>query len=186
MIEDIKTEEVTFVDKILNVPYFSQYIDVKSSIENALRACGMTCVYMALSFLGKVGENSLDEMVLSGMSEGGFSKSGWRHDYFVDIFQKAGLSSCRKENMREKDVVDFVQSIDNGFPVVVSVERVLWDDRRFHMVLLTGFRKNNKGELEGFFYHDPGSLCPESASHKFVPISTFYLSWRKMAIFPQK
>ena len=30
-------------------------------------------------------------------------------------------------------------------------KRVLWDDRRFHMVLLTGFRKITKRELEVSF-----------------------------------
>ena len=62
--------------------------------------------------------------MLSGMSEGGFSNHVWLEFHMITLwifFQKTGLSSCRKENMREKDVVDLFSLSITGSRVV-SVE----------------------------------------------------------------
>jgi hypothetical protein len=180
----VETTEVTYMDTKLAVPYFSQYMSV-SSKEQALKACGMTCVYMMLKYF-ETDVPSLDDMVNKGIEEGGFGKSGWIHDYFVDLFGSMGHPSSRKESMREHDVALFVESLEKGNPVIISAERRLFDTRMFHMVVLTGFRKDSEGNLEGFFYHDPASLQPSEAQHRYVPLSVLYLSWRKMAIFAAK
>ncbi len=169
------------MDTKLDVSYYSQYLAV-SDKEQALKACGMTCAYMVLCYYG-LNTKTLDEMVDKGIKEGGFSSSGWTHDYFVNLFESLGLKSSREEQMRERDVEKFIKRISDGQPVIISAERRFFDQRSFHMVVLTGFRKKETGELEGFFYHDPASLNVEKAQHQFVSLSVFYLSWRKMAIF---
>lgn len=184
MIHKVETSEVTYMDTKLPVPYYSQYLDVADK-DQALKSCGMTCVHMILHYFEKE-PPSLDGMVSKGISEGGFSPSGWLHDYFVGLFKEFGLSSFREEGMRERDVEKFADSLSNGNPVIMSAERRLFDKRSFHMVVLTGFRRDSAGKLEGFFYHDPASLHPEDAKHQYVPLPTLYLSWRKMAIFVSK
>jgi hypothetical protein len=184
MMQKVKTTEVTYMDTKLTVPYISQYLSV-SDKEQSLKACGMTCAYMILKYF-EVNVPSLDEMVNKGIADGGFSRSGWMHDYIVNLFSGSKLSSSRKEGMREQDVSLFVESLEGGNPVIISAERRLFDRRTFHMVVLTGFRKDATGKLEGFFYHDPASLQPSDAEHQYVPLSVLYLSWRKMAIFAHK
>ena len=88
--------------------------------------------------------------------------------------------------MRDRDSEQFVSSIKNGNPVIVSVMLRLWDQRLFHMVVLTGVRESQDGKLEGFFYHDPASLREDGAQHFYVSMPTFFLDWRRMAILPNK
>jgi uncharacterized protein YvpB len=186
--EDRKESTVTFKETRLDVPYVSQYKDVTDG-DHRLRSCGMVCVYMTLRFFTKdSGESlpSVDTLIEEGMQNGGYGKSGWIHDYFVRFFRDRGYACERKENMREHDVEDMRASILEGNPVIVSVTRRLWDQRLFHMVVLTGVREDEVGGLEGFFYHDPASLRENGSQHLYVALPTFFLDWRKMAIFPKQ
>ncbi len=182
MISLPNTTEITYNDTLLDVPYASQYLDVMSN-EHKFRACGMTSVYMVLKYFGAA-DQSLDELITRGEREGGYGPSGWIHDYLVKMFRDHGFACERRENVREREVTNFRDAIKAGNPVIVSVERVLFDRRDFHIIVLTGVRENTMRELQGFFYHDPGDT--REMKHRYVPISTFYLSWRRMAILPKK
>ena len=176
--------EKIFLDKKLDIPYFSQYLDVQNE-ENRPRACGMVCAYMALKHFG--GEvPKLDDLIDQGIKNGGYSKSGWIHDYFVNLFKNFGYDCERRENMRDREVRLLAQYIQEGSPVMASVIRRMWDRRSFHIVLLTGVRLSADMEVEGFFYHDPAALRGENMRHLYVPLQTFYLDWRRMAILPKK
>jgi len=181
---NLRKEEYMAQDIKLDVPYFSQYKDIRDG-DHRLRACGMTSTYMVLKYFG-ASVPSLDEMVEKGMLEGGYGSSGWKHEYSVTLFRNLGYVCERRENMRDHDVEAFQVAIKNGNPVIVSAERRLWDQRIFHMVVLTGIRENAKGDLEGFFYHDPASVREEGSQHLFVPITLFFLDWRRMAILPNR
>lgn len=174
----------TYTDTHLRVPYFSQYKDV-SDADHRLRSCGMTCAYMVLRYFDAEAP-SLDEMITAGIRNGGYGPSGWIHEYFVGLFTQKGYGCIRRENMRDADVQDLRKHLEEGNPAIISVTRRLWDQRIFHMVVLTGFRVNEHGELEGFFYHDPASLHDSGIQNAFVPLATFFLDWRRMAILPSK
>jgi hypothetical protein len=180
----MQTKEVKFVDTVLDVPYLSQYKDIKDG-EHRVRACGMTCVYMVLKHFG-ANIPSIDDMIEVGVRNNGYGPSGWIHDYFVGLFNELGYKCERQEKMSDRDVEAMRKWIKQGSPVIVSVVRRLWDQRIFHMVLLVGVRENGSGELSGFFYHDPASLKPEGSKNMYVPLNTFFLDWRHMAIFPRK
>ena len=184
MEENIKQINTTFMDRKILVPYYSQYLSVEDK-ENCLKSCGMACVYMILSH-HKIKVPSLNEMVLSGIKEGGIGLSGWNHNYFVKLFNDLGLKSERMEGMKDIDAKIIEKNISQGCPVIISAERIIFDRRIFHMVVITGTRTDEDGNLEGFFYHDPASLAVELAEHCYVPLKTFFLSWRRMAIFVQK
>jgi uncharacterized protein YvpB len=177
-------KETKFVDTILNVPISSQYLDIDEKI-HLLTACGMTSVYMGLKFYGTEGI-SLDEVVKKGVEEHGFSKSGWIHDYLVKVFQDHGYECYRKEGMRDRDVEEIRKAIQAGNPVIISTQRMMFDRRIFHMVIVTGIRENGAGELEGFFYHDPAGLRLEEVTNLFVSVPVFLQYWRRMAIFPSR
>ena len=175
---------MTYTDTKLAVPYFSQYRDIRDA-DHRLRGCGMTSTYMVLKYFG-ADVSSLDDETEKGMAEGGFGPSGWYHDYFVKLFRSYGFPCERREHLREREVADFRESLKTGNPVIISVVRRLWDQRLFHMVVLTGYREDEKGNLLGFFYHDPASMREDGSQHLYVDLSVFFLDWRGMAIFPRK
>lgn len=167
-------------DTILSVPFISQYQDVDTK-EYRQRACGMCCVRMTLLQFGET-PPPIDDMITEGMKNGGYSESGWRHDYFVSLFQKAGYGCERKELMQDVDVVLFRNALIAGNPVLVSSQYHTFGERLFHMVLLIGVREGTDGAIEGFFYQDPARIRAEL----YVSLADFLQDWRHLAIFPTK
>lgn len=172
------------MDTILSVPYSSQYLDITKKTQS-LTACGITCLYMILKYY-KVGCVSLNNLVKTGIMEGGYSKSGWVHDYLVTVFNKNGIECQRKENMGSSGIEEIRDSLKSGNPVIISMQRFSFERRIFHMVVLVGVRENEKQELVGFFYHDPAGLIRADVTNLFVSVGVFFQYWRKMAIFPKK
>lgn len=177
-------KEVKFMDVILEVPYSSQYIDIQEKT-HLLTACGMTSVYMALKYYG-IESDSLDKLVEKGVNDGGFAESGWLHDYLVKVFTEHNIGCHRMEGMVDRDTNQIWESLKNKNPVIISMQRLSFDRRIFHMVIITGYRENAGGKLEGFFYHDPAGLVPSNVTNLFVSIPVFLQYWRKMAIFPKR
>lgn len=171
------------MDTKLDVPYFSQYRDVHDC-DNRLRACGMTCAYMILTYFGAE-VPTLDELIVRGMREGGYGPSGWVHDYFVKLFQDFGFACERREQMPDEEVERLRNALQSGNPVIVSVVRRMWEETDFHMVVLTGYREDEQGRLEGFFYHNPAGM-QISKENRYVPLPIFLLDWRGMAILPSR
>lgn len=170
------------VKHILNVPYRSQHLDVEDKDWQS-RSCGILCLKMAMDFYYK-DDKEIMELIKIGISKGGHSSSGWKHDVLVQMAKDAGLSSFRKEYKEDegKGVEDIFNFLKNGNPVLVSVVKNFSERDKFHMVLLTGFEDENN-KIKGFYYHDPDSIDREEGKHKFVPIETFKKYWRKMAIY---
>jgi len=165
----------------LDVPYYSQFLDVEDK-EWMPRACGMACVKMILDFY-KIKNPDLDILIKKGNEDGGYSKSGWLHDYFVHLFEEYGLSAMREEKMKNYDSI--IENLKNNKPVIVSGIKYIFGQTKFHMVVLTGLEEEN-GNVTGFYYHDPESTNREFAQNIFVSIDIFLRDWRKMAIFVEK
>ncbi len=174
----------------LNVPYYSQKIDVKDT-EWKNRACGMICLKMILDFSDK-DTPALDELIKIGVEIGAYGKSGWIHQGLINVATNLNLSIYRKEfksnNPEESQVLlnqginELLESLENGKPVLVSAVKKFKEPDKFHMVLLVGF-EGNKNNLKGFYYHDPDAETVESGKNLVVSIETFQKYWRKMAIF---
>lgn len=170
---------------ILNVPYYSQYLDV--SDENwKPRACGILCLKMVIDFY-KQGNLPVDEFLKKGIGVGGFGPSGWIHDILIDMAKDFDLVSYRKEykgkdNNEESAIEEILNFLENNQPVIVSAVKNFSETNKFHLVVLTGFEKDGD-EIKGFYYHDPDSHDREAGKNKFVPIDIFKKHWRKMAIF---
>lgn len=174
----------------LDVPYYSQFLDVNDNPYWMPRACGMTCLKMVLDYHGKKTPTLL-EMCEKGKKDGGYGPSGWFHDYFVKTAEEYGLSSERGEKIGEiLGLQKIHDELKSGRPVIVSVSKHTLGQTKFHMVVLTGYEENDgiefperKGQLTGFYFNEPESLSKEQGKDLFVDIKSFKHDWRRMAIF---
>ncbi len=72
---------------------------------------------------------------------GGYDmKNGWTHDYIVMKAKEFGLEAYRKEGMT--DIDEIIASLTSGNPVIVSVEKRVLEQKRFHMIVLVGYEKS--------------------------------------------
>lgn len=183
------SDEVT--TKHEGVPYYSQSLDVLDSRGNidkfwSRRACGIACAKMILDYFNVEDKKSLVELAEEGREKGGYSQSGWKHDYFLELFKEKGLTSFRKEKMEYmKGVEEIATFIDQGGLVIASCIVPFMEEKDFHMILLKGVKwtDGRRKDPLGFYYSDPDSLYPESASERYVGVESFGNYWRNMAIF---
>lgn len=166
----------------LEVPYYSQYLNVTDPYWMP-RACGMAAVKMVLDYHGKQ-TPALEEMVKTGHADGGYSPSGWLHDYFIAFLKAYGLDAYRKEGMDEKEGLQEIRNaLEAENPVIVSIVKHALEQTKFHMIVLTGFTEDDHGATRTLFYHDPEGTSEEQGAQREVDVGTFLSDWRKMAIF---
>lgn len=168
--------------KKIKVPFYSQYMHIEDPFWMP-RACGMCCLKMVLDYHGlETGE--ISEMCIKGRESGGYSNSGWIHDYFLSVAKGYGLNAHREEDMDINSGLDkIVTYLDGGEPVIVSCIKKFLNENKFHMILIVGYEKEEDGSLKGFYLNEPESLTLEYGECRFVDIQTFLSDWRRMAIF---
>jgi len=163
----------------LDVPYISQYKDVKDEAWQK-RACGLVCLKMVLDFheIKTLEINDFLKIVLE--KEAYHENNGWIHDKLLEIVKSFGLDAYRKEMMEdESELKNFLKE---GSPVIVSIKSRRFSfefNGKFHQIVLVGYNK------KGFYYND-SDYQDESGKELFVDIETFKKYWRKMAIFIHK
>src|SRR5258708_3057823 len=160
----------------LAVPYYSQFVEI-SDPEWQNRACGMASLKMVLDFYVPK-TPSLYHMVLRGKEEGGYTPSGWLHDYSLKVAGAYGFEAKREEKMEiESSLVRFKESLSRGEPVIVSIFRNFSEKTKFHQAVLTGFEEANE-VLTGFFCNDPDAPDTTSRRDLWVPLQLFIENWR--------
>lgn len=185
-------DEVT--TKHIDVPYYSQSLDVLDKEGNVdkfwfRRACGIACAKMALDYFKTGDKKTIIELAEEGRERGGYSQSGWRHDYFLELFKEHGLTSFRKEKMEYVEGVEEMAScVEQGGLVIASCVVPFMEEKDFHMILIKGVKwtDGRRKEPLGFYYSDPDSIYPEQAGERYVGTETFGTYWRNMAIFVTK
>ena len=146
----------------------------------------------------------------------GNSETGWIHSGLVRTVQDLGFKSWRrmwflrsfdkayfkKEGLKKESVESyyqqvraeafktFAESIDEGHPLLVSLVKKLGVKKSPHLVVMTGYKKNLNGDIEGFYVNDPnnpknGSKVRPMHKDQFISASEFDKIWRKRAIFIQ-
>ncbi len=165
----------------LDVPYYSQFIDVEDCFW-MLRACGATSLKMVAEFEG-ASVPSIESLCGEAKERGGYHmENGWIHDYLILKAEELGLRAYRKEGLTTTD--ELVAHLNSGHPVVVSVEKRVLEQKRFHILVLTGHE-----EIDGvrsFTYHEPESTQKERGQHRKVPEAIFIEYWRGKALFLKK
>ena len=145
----------------ISVPYYSQHRDIIDPYWKS-RACGVTCLKMVLDFHAKIFNTTiptLDELIKEGIAIKAFSQHGWIHQGIVFIAHNHGVPAYQEEfrsldGMCAKRIVNFgfkkiLKTLDEGKPVIVSVEQNFEESDKFHQVVLVG----REGDL--FLYHEP-------------------------------
>lgn len=161
----------------LSVPYYSQYVDIDDPFW-MLRACGAASMKMVAEFHGKEVPGLVD-LCLEAKNRGGYDMvNGWVHDYIVLKLGEFGLTAHRKEGMR--DVDELIASLKAGNPCIVSVEKRVLEQKRFHILVLVGF------DDDGFIYHEPESTDKERGQYRTCSFDVFMEYWRGKAIFSSK
>ena len=171
--------------KILDIPYYSQYRDVKDEYWKP-RACGILCLKMILDFL-KIKINGTDDFIQNANEKKAYGENGWIHQGLIDIAKDFDVEMKRKEYKNdenddlEKGIEKIINSIEDDKPVLVSAIKKFSEKNKFHMVLLVGFEIENN-ELKGFYYNDPDYENNEG-KNLFVDIEIFKKYWRRLVIF---
>ena len=161
----------------VSVPYYSQFVDVQDSFW-MLRACGATSLKMVIEYHGKEVPDIVS-LCNEAKERGGYHmQNGWVHDYLVTKATELGLQAYRKEGLT--DISEIIASLDAGNPVIVSVEKRVLEQKRFHMIVLVGYEGGT------IIYHEPESTDKEKGKYHVCETKTFLEYWRGKAIFITK
>ncbi len=163
----------------LEVPYYSQFIDIQDSFW-MLRACGGVSLKMIAEFLG-ADVPDIVTLCEEAKERGGYDmQNGWVHDYLVMKAKELGLEAYRKEGLTSTEEIVF--HLDKGFPVIVSVEKRVLEQKRFHMLVLVGYERSEAGDIT-FSYHEPESTDEDKGKFRKCDEETFLSYWRGKALF---
>jgi len=184
-----------------NVPYYSQH---DASIEEAWRPriCGIACVKMILEYLAREESPSIMNLIKEGLAMNGYEARGWYHQALTKLLRNWGVPAYNQEfvsgifNQREgiikatsdegnpileKGIEKLKVSLENNFPIIVSVGENFDENTSTHLILLTGIYEDEYG-FGGFYYHDPNAKEGKK-ENLFVDLVKFKNYWRKTAIF---
>ena len=180
----------------LNVPYHSQFLEVEDFHWN-IRSCSGACTAMVLEYLtGK--KIDILEFMKEAEGNGGYDKiNGMNHDYIINFFEKEGLKSWRYKNLDTKDTLAeidiLVEELEKGNPVIVSINKYILEQKKFHLILLIGLEKDEIGNITHFYYHEPEATIVSveddlavGGANRCVDVETFKKCWRGKAIFVSK
>lgn len=161
----------------LPVPYYSQFLDIEDTYW-MIRACGATSLKMVLEFHGKSVPDIIS-LCTEALKEGGYDiANGWIHDYLIQKVKEYGLQAHRMEGLTTAQ--ELKQSLDSGNPVIVSVEKRVLEQKRFHIIVLVGYQDGI------FYYHEPESTDKEKGQYRVCTEAEFSEYWRGKAIFVSK
>ena len=115
----------------------------------------------------------------------------------ISYFEKEGLKSWRYKNPETKDIntdiTPLIENLEKGFPVIVSISKNILEQKKFHLILLVGFEKDESGNVTHFYYHEPEATIVSSENDSKIggafrkcDIETFKQSYRGRSIFVSK
>lgn len=161
----------------LSAPYYSQFVDVSDSFW-MLRACGATALKMVAEYHSKEVPDIVT-LCNEARERGGYHmQNGWVHDYLVTKAQELGLKAQRKEGIESLE--EIISFLDAGNPVIVSVEKRVLEQKRFHIIVLVGYDEEN------VIYHESESTDKEKGQHRVCTKEIFMEYFRGKAIFITK
>jgi len=124
----------------------------------AWRSCGIACIQAVLQTVYKCREDKFElttmDLIREGLELGGYDIEkdvGWYHKALVDLSRKHGLESRMQKFIPAPEIALI---ISNNNYVISSVK----SNSGGHLLLLYGFKLKEKGELVGFWYHDPNNF----------------------------
>lgn len=164
----------------LEVPYYSQFIDIQDPFW-MIRACGAVAMKSVAQFKGKAMPELISLCEEAKVKGGYHLENGWVHDYIVSRLQETGVDVYRREGLT--DTHEIQSSLEAGNPVIVSVEKRVLEQTRFHIIVLVGYEKNEEGNITDFYYHESESTDKTRGAYRKCTVETFMQYWRGKAIF---
>jgi hypothetical protein len=192
--------------KILDVPYLSQFNDLKD-VEWQGRACGVTCLAMVLAYYENE-KRPLRALITLGEELKAYNEDyDWYDSGLCSIANRLGYKAFRRrwalskidESFFEKEgrtvtdneaynaqaVKEGLYSIEYslrlGVPVIVSVNKDFDEVNRGHLVVLTGYEKDGE-KLVGFYYNDPNSR-DKKLKDEYAHLQLFLDHWKRRGVF---
>lgn len=98
----------------------------------------------------------------------------------IDFVLANAIQEMYDREYRENGISAIVASIAESVPVIAIIEDASLPNSEEHVVVMYGFEAS-KGELTGFYYHDPAS--DESGEGQFISLDTFRKAWKRTAVF---
>lgn len=200
------------IEKKLEVPYHSQFLEVPDSFWN-IRSCGGACIKMCLDYFSISAPSILEIMKLAKESGGYDVNNGFVHDFAVNYFKENGLESYRKE-VSKKTILEIeedymkrvelekenifnkiVENVNNNNPVIVSIIKNILEQTKYHLILVVGYKyileENSSASEAGaenkkithIIYHESESTDPSRGAFRECGLGVFEKSWRGKAIF---
>lgn len=122
----------------------------------AWRSCAVSDLQMILMTIGDVDfRGTTMDLVTECLNSGGYdvkTDTGWYHDALVKTAQQYGLTVERRKYLSLEELAVLIHE---GNFVIGSVESETETSTPSHMLLLYGFRMDDRGSLDGFYYHNP-------------------------------
>lgn len=162
----------------LDISFLSQYDE---SIPESWRprACSVTNLYMVLSFFNATENVTIVSLIQEGESIGAYGPRGWIHEGIVRLAHNHGMHAYAQEfrsahkGIEKKLAVEGIEKIKEmltkGYPTIVSIQK---ENGSYHTITVIGLSDT------GFICHDS-----EIGGDQEIPLETFNLQWRKLAIF---
>jgi hypothetical protein len=187
----------------LLVPYFSQN-DETVPVEWHDRACGVTCLAMALAYYD-LEKTKISDLINEGLLIGGYVEGlGWQHECLVRIFRNKGIHSYAEEfravdvdlankkfsagtfepQLIQGGIEKITYELDKRRPVIVSMHPHFRENKVGHLVILVGY-EGNPTDPSGFHFHDPDSRF-SAGNDLYVDRQHFNMYWRKFAVFSRQ
>jgi ABC-type bacteriocin/lantibiotic exporter with double-glycine peptidase domain len=161
----------------LGVPYYSQFVDLPDPFW-MLRACGATCLKMVAEY-HKIDAPDIVTLCNEAREREGYHMTnGWVHEYLVTKAKELGLQAYRKEGLENFD--EIIVSLNAGNPVIVSVEKRVLEQTRFHMIVVVGYEDGK------VLYHEPESTDKNRGQYRECTQEVFMEYFRGKAIFTSK
>jgi uncharacterized protein YvpB len=180
--------------KKLTVPFYAQHEIIENGKGSV--SCGIVCIKMVLDFAGK-DKTEIHDLIEEAEIVGNKESAGWSHETLVRVLRNHGVLAFRQEfkshtvsledkkgfenieetkNFIELGIQKIKNSIDLGFPVLVSVKPGFGENGGDHLILIVGYGDDS------FFANDPQRKGHEKDPMR-VSVEKFKEFWKGLTIF---
>jgi hypothetical protein len=190
--------------KILEVPYHSQFLEVHDNFWN-IRSCGGACIKMICGYQNAPTEGIQEIMEYAKDNAGYDIKNGFVHDFAVQYFKKRDMFSSRidmgfltlDEEGKKKDNFNLIiQSVNENNPVMASIAKQTLEQRKYHLIVIVGYKyilADTESEnvdsnriISHIVYHEPESTDEERGRYRECEAKVFFEAFTGKAIFASR
>jgi hypothetical protein len=191
-------------EKILQVPYHSQFLEVHDDFWN-IRSCGGACVKMICDYHGSQSEN-IQEIMEYAKDNGGYGMTnGFIHDFAVHYFKNRdmfshrvdmGFTSIDEEEKKKNNFNYIIDSINQNNPVITSIAKQTLEQKKGHLIVVVGYKyiladtefrdQDDNRIISHIVYHEPESTDENRGQYRECEAKVFFEAFTGKAIFASR